>query len=367
MSVQNKGRTALTETVSVVALAHRPGLIGQILRTLRGWMLAAADRWAEQTLAYEQKRDIPNRLSLPNPWSFLRSSPAVPSNVKAVCRAAESQLWAWRRISRMRMGFATLHEDLHERAMRAKAQGNEREYARAIGQFANRVVIYAPAQHVVRTSTEDPEILRQMENNLKKRRAQLVHRGQGTDARQPRPWPPWVEFASSNKLPVALVAWWVSFPEGLVLRPPSGGKPGLLLQPGTPGLMFFRNEALTKFLKFATDNANLTPATVKKARQRLKLVPVGDHTHLVWDVSIIRRADGHWDMKLITRTSENRPSNIRRPTRVFRQVVSALARAGFTKVGVGKWMKTTGQAKWRLETRSDPVDNDFFWIVVCKR
>ena len=39
--------------------------------------------------------------------------------------------------------------------------------------------------------------------------------------------------------------------------------------------MFFRNEALTEFLKFALQNSNLTPAAVKKTRQQLGLIPAG--------------------------------------------------------------------------------------------
>jgi hypothetical protein len=267
-------------------------------------MRRAADNWAEWKRDSLKRDEVPDRLALPDPWQFLLDAPAVPEQLRKVCRAAQSQLWAWRRIGHMRMGFATLNTDLHQKAMEAKAKGDQVGYTRAIAKFANRVVVYAPVQEDVRTHADDPKIVRQMEHSLKIRRAQLVHRGEGQDAYQPRPWPSWNEFAGRNKLPVALVQLWVRFPERLFLRPPSQDKRGLLLEQGTPGLMFFRNEALTEFLKFLLAQENLTPQAVKKVRQRLRLIPVEDKRHLIWAISIKRRSNGDWDMKLGARNEK---------------------------------------------------------------
>jgi hypothetical protein len=53
-----------------------------------------------------------------------------------------------------------------------------------------------------------------------------------------------------------------------------------------PGFMFWRNEALTKFLKVHLDQSNFNSQSVKKTRQQLGLIPVGDKKHFVWDCSI---------------------------------------------------------------------------------
>ena len=86
----------------------------------------------------------------------------------------------------------------------------------------------------------DPELLKQMECLWNKRQAQLVHRGKGNEVRQPKQWPSWREFRKQNALVVVLVEWWVRCGTN-----------------GVPGLMFWRNEALTKFLKLHLDQSNL--------------------------------------------------------------------------------------------------------------
>lgn len=86
---------------------------------------------------------------------------------------------------------------------------------------------------------------------------------------QLKKWPSWNEFRKHNRLPVVLVEWWVRCGVNSV-----------------PGLMFWRNEALTKFLKIHLDQSILDPRGVKKIRQQLGLIPVGDKKHFVWDFSI---------------------------------------------------------------------------------
>ena len=52
-------------------------------------------------------------------------------------------------------------------------------------------------------------------------------------------------------------------------------------------LMFWRNEALTNFLKVHLDQSNMAPLTVKKIRQQLGLIPASRKKDIpVWDFSI---------------------------------------------------------------------------------
>jgi hypothetical protein len=364
-------RLELAEMSSVVALAREEGYIGQVLCEFPDWILREADRSAAWNLACDEKHRKPNRLPLPDPWQFLLEVRKVRSCVKDVCRAAQSQLWAWRRIGRMRMGIATLHTDFHEAAITAKAQGDEAKYNRLISKFADMAVLYAPVQEDVRMNAKNPKIVRQMEHTLKRRQAQLIHRGEKENARQPKQWQTWAEFAMANKLAAALVSWWVKLPEEIIVEPPNSrtqGKSGLKLMSKTiPGLMFFRNEALTTFLSFALNQTNLTPQTVKKVRQRLRLIPAGQKNHPIWDVSFKRRSDGDWAMIQKPRSEKDDRLLTRRPRRVFGQVVRALVRLGWSEISVGHYVKSVNQLKMTVKTCSDVEDEDFFWIVFSKR
>jgi hypothetical protein len=361
----------LAAMYSVVALAQDEGYIGQALREVPAWILREADRWAEWNADYETKHEKPDRLGLPDPWQFLLKSPAVRSCVKEVCRAAQSTLWAWHRVGRMRMGFATLNTDFHEAAMKAKAEGNEAEYNRLITKFADMAVLYARVQADVRANAKNPEIVRQMERCLKKRQAQLIHRGERKNARQSKQWQTWADFARRNRLVAVLVSWWIKLPKEIVVKVPDfkiPGKSGLMLESQRiPGLMFFRNDALTEFLKFALQNKALTPAAVKKTRQQLGLIPVGKKNHPIWYVSFKQRRDGDLEMNQQPRGKKDNRRRTRRPRTVFNQVVCALGHLGWKKISVGHYVKTVNQVKMTIKTCSDVEDDDFFWIVFSKR
>jgi len=364
-------KSELAEMSSVVALARDEGYIGQVLREFPDWILREADRSAAWNLDCDEKHGKPNRLSLPDPWQFLLEVRKVRSCVKDVCRAAQSHLWAWRRIGYMRMGFATLHTDFHEAAITAKAEGDEAKYYHLIAKFADMAVLYAPVQEDVRVNAKNPEIVRQMEHTLKRRQAQLVHRGEKENARQSKQWQTWAEFAASNRLVAALVSWWVKLPKQIGVKVPNfkiPGKSGLIIDSQRiPGLMFFRNDALTEFLKFALQNNALTPQTVKKVRQRLRLIPAGKKNHPIWYVSFKQRSDGDWEMNQQPRGKKDDRVLTRRPRRVFGQVVRALGRLGWSKISVGHYVKSVNQLKMTVKTCSDVEDDDFFWIVFSKR
>jgi hypothetical protein len=155
-----------------------------------------------------------------------------------------------------------------------------------LSKVAEGHIIYARVQDDVR-KLNDPKLLKQMEWLWRKRRAQLVHRGQGHEMKQPRPLPSLKEFRKHNGLPVVLVDWWV--------------RCGV---DGVPGLMFWRNEALTKFLTVHLDQSNLGSQVVKKIQQQLGLIPVGNKNHFVWDFSIINKHDGKRESKGYWRNGE---------------------------------------------------------------
>jgi hypothetical protein len=251
----------------LVELANDNGLIGQILRRYQE-LLPAADKWAAQDAEHQKKHNDPNRLPLPDPWQFLLDAPAVFKIDKTVFRAAQSQLRALRHLIHIVEGIATLNKDWYQESVEARACGNKRRYEHAIRKISDAHILNERVQADAR-KCNDPKLLKQMEWLLKNRRAQLVHRGERNKIEQLKKWPSWNEFSESHRLPAALVELWVRCGINSV-----------------PGLMFWRNEALTKFLKVHLDQSNLNPQSVKKTRQQLGLVPVGDKKHFVWDCSI---------------------------------------------------------------------------------
>jgi hypothetical protein len=271
---------------SLVHLASDEGLIGQVLGHYPEEILRAADKWADQDADYAERHEDPNRLPFPDPWQFLIDAPAVSKRDRAVFRAAQSQLAALRHLIHIAEGIATLNTDWYQESIKARAKGNQAGYNHAVRKVADGHVIHARVQEDVRKQN-NPEMLKQMELLWSKRRAQLVHRGKGAEVKQPKPWPTWDEFRIQNRLPVSLVEWWVRGPND------------------APGLMFFRNEALTEFLKFYLDQQNLTVAAVKKARQKLSLIPVGEKKHFVWDYSIKPNGNYCWISVGYQRNGEN--------------------------------------------------------------
>lgn len=252
---------------SLVELAEDSGLIGQVLRRYQDF-LSAADKWAEQNADYQEKHQDPNRLPVPDPWQFLLDARVVSKIDKAVFRAAQSQLRALRHLIHIAEGIATLNKDWYQESVKTKASGNKRKYEHAIRKISDAHILNERVQADVRR-WNDPELLKQMNFLLKNRRAQLVRHSKGNKIEQLKKWPTWNEFGKHNRLPVALGEMWVRCGVNSV-----------------PGLMFWRNEALTKFLKIHLDQSNLDSQTVKKVRQRLGLIPVGDKDHFVWDCCI---------------------------------------------------------------------------------
>jgi hypothetical protein len=268
----------------LVALSRDTGLIGNVLRNYPQEFLRAADKWAEQNADYQEKHEDPNRLPLPDPWQFLLDA-HVHERDKAVFRAAQSQLPALRLLCRMARSAATLNKDWHQKSINARVRGDELGYNDAMSKIADAHVWNEFVQADVRKEN-NPELLEQLEYLQKKRRAQLVRHSKKDEIEQLKKWPSWKELREKNRLPVILVEWWVRCEVN-----------------GAPGLMFMRNEALTKFLKFHL-NQHLNPLGVKKTRQKLGLIPVGNSEHFVWDISFKRKIEKKLEIKGSRRNGE---------------------------------------------------------------
>jgi len=277
---------------SLVELARDKGTIGEILRRMRlpDWLLREADRRAEQNHAAKHKRQESGRLPWPDPWQFLLEIPGISEEAKKVFRAAQSQLAAMRHVCGMATGRGTLNCDWYDVAVKALARGDKRAYDYAAAKLGNALAQYDPVLRAVREHGQnDPEFLASLEQWQKKRRAQLVHDCKRKEWEQIKPLPKWSEIRGRFPIETMLVESWVRFGVD-----------------GAPGLMFWRNEPLTKLLlAFRQRNRNdfceRGREFIKKVRQRLHLVPVETKAHFIWEVSINRLSDGTWELKTLQR------------------------------------------------------------------
>ena len=180
------------------------------------------------------------------------------------------------------MGIAKSRTDLYQKALKAKAHGDEHSYNHAIGKIANEYVFYElPLEDVKKQN--DPKLLAQMESLLKKRRAQLVHRGEGNELRQPKQWQSMNEFRKQNKVAAMLTEWWVRC---------------RIKQRASCRLMFWGNKAITKFLSNITGQ-KLKPENIKKLRKGLGLIPVSREAEspFVWDINTYSRNGTEWKIE----------------------------------------------------------------------
>lgn len=257
---------------SVVGLARDRGLIGSVLRTYPDWVWQAADKWAEQDADYQTNYNDPNRLPLPDPWRFLLDLRDVSEMDKGVFRAAQSQLLAFRHLNRIRMGTATLTTDWHREAIRARKTGDEARSNHAANKVANGLWPFVKVSEILREYAKDrPELLNSARVWQERRRKELVRHGALEDFQKPKQWPSHREFRDQNKLAVFLVEWWVR--QGIN---------------GAPGFMFWRNEPMVEFLqlRFKRTSTDLSPAEIKKVRQRLGLIPASKNNHAIWSIRI---------------------------------------------------------------------------------
>jgi hypothetical protein len=252
---------------NLVELAKDNGTIGHALRTYPNWFLQAADKDAEWKTDYQRKHQDPNRLPFPDPWQFLLDAPAVSPNLKIVFRAAQSQLKALPRLARIALGEATLNTDWIKEMEKAK---NKQTFMRAANKVAAARAKYDLFKTLIQSPDVDPQFRQWGQRQIEKAQKERRKRGKG---KKIKPLPRGSEVRNEHKRICALIHWWVRGPND------------------APGLMFFRNEALTEFLKIYLDNKNLSPAAVKKTRQKLGLIPASNKNHFVWNYSF-KATDG---------------------------------------------------------------------------
>lgn len=264
---------------SIVELAHDQGLIGSILRKYPEWIWKAADKSAEQDRDYQIKHDDPSRLPLPNPWHFLLGLHDISEADKAIFRAAQSQLPALRHLNRIRMGIASLKTDWQQESIQARTNGDVVGFNQAADRLANGLWQFEKVAETLNLfGRGNPKLIESAVKWQERRRQQLVHHGKSNELHEPKPWQAYGEFRDQNKLPALLVEWWVRLGVN-----------------GAPGFMFWRNEAIAKFLQlqFSQCPTALPPAKIKKDRQRLGLIPVGKNDHLIWSIAINKNDNGN--------------------------------------------------------------------------
>ena len=122
--------------------------------------------------------------------------------------------------------------------------------------------------HTEAQSNPNQEFREWASRHIEESRRERTKRGEGLEAKQAKPIPRIVDFRKTDRLKCALVEWWVRGPCA------------------APGLMFFRNETRTEFLREWLAQSKLTSGSVKKTCQRLKLISVGNRNHFVWNYSI---------------------------------------------------------------------------------
>lgn len=131
---------------SLIELSRDAGPIGQVLSGLEDWMLRAADRFGEQTWEAERKRNNPKRLPFPDPWQYLLDAPAVSEDAKHVLRAAQSQLYGFRRLARVAVRVATYNTDWYAEAAASQAADNEQRFAHSIRKVSDGLFGYEPVR-----------------------------------------------------------------------------------------------------------------------------------------------------------------------------------------------------------------------------
>lgn len=267
----------------MTTLAQDRGWIGQALSHIPNDLLQEADRWAEFNADSLRKHNDPKRLPLPDPWQCLLDMPVIGDLGKKICSAAQSQLVALRQLCRMATGVATSESDWQQRAVKAAAEGDQRQSEHAANKVAAALWRFEAAQAILRGyGGKDPARRAKAQEWQERRRAQLVHRGKRSEAGESKRLPRWKEIQAHLSLETRLAFGWVR------LRPD-----------GPPGFMFWRNEALRKVIPVLRRGAqtplkNLGRDYMKNLRQNLGLIPVNAAACTVWDVTVRSRVEGGW-------------------------------------------------------------------------
>jgi hypothetical protein len=261
--------------VSVVELAQDKGWISQFLRLFPDWVLREADRRAEQDACWKEKHNDPNRLPFADPWQFLIDAPATIPPLKTICRAAQSQLTAYRKFCHLALGISTLKTDWYQEALDARAAGNKRRSDHAELKVAFALSKFKPAQKFLKDwILHNPAKEESAERWQEDCRRELVKRGRRDMMDSPRPIPRAAVAGQERRLALILADNWLQM--------------GVL-----PGLMFWSNKAAEKMIStVALKQSNSSAHSFKKIRQRMGLIPADIRRFTVWNVQIARRNNG---------------------------------------------------------------------------
>lgn len=235
---------------SILELANDKGAIGQVLSQLPVWTLKEADRW-------------------PDPWTFLCGLNGIALSSIQAFRAAQSQRAALSHLGGMAVGYATVKTDWSQEMKKAHAKGDQCSYSHAMDKVAAALTQFEVFRADERNPELAPEIRQVIRRQIEKRRGEFMKRRRKGEKDQAKPLPRARDVKEQFRLSAMLVEWWVRCGETAV-----------------PGLMFWRNEAMFKFLGTLLNQTNSTPGSLKKMRQRLGLVLVRDKAPWVWDVGV---------------------------------------------------------------------------------
>lgn len=205
----------------------------------------------------------------PEPWCDLEKVQFLAAH-RSLFRACASVLPAWVRLTRIATERAKLNTDW------VKELEKDRGSMSAQIKVFDRLWQYEAEREAMRSLLNDPdldpEMRRCMEWHIARRTRELIKRGKRDEATEGKPLPRG-DAVRERPLETELVEHWIRFGNS-----------------GPPGLMFWRNEVLGRYLQLHLDQKNLGPGAVKKIRQRLGLKPVSDRNSFVWDLSVSRNA-----------------------------------------------------------------------------
>lgn len=237
----------------LIGLSQSKSEIGRVLRQLPIWLLKEADRREQQDWEAHDRRQqhADFLLPWPDPWQFLIDTKpeAVPREIKIVCKAAQSQLHAMKRLARIGLGIATLNNDWQEVAEKAQVAEDKHRLAYALQKQSNALAFFEPTEGIVKGY--DAELLPEFERQRKDRRALLLRWNQKDEAKV-RKIPQVADEKNLRRVEYWLTEYWVWFDP-------------------CPGLMFWSDDALCRGLSIF-ERVQTSLDGLRKVRQRLGLI-----------------------------------------------------------------------------------------------
>jgi hypothetical protein len=265
-------------SLTLEALSRHQGLIGEILRTVPGWLLAAADKSALQDWhRYERQRAAMDFAARPppGPWQFLLDAPGVSDETKVACNAAQSERLAMEHLCGMALGWASINTDWRREMEIAQAKGDTPAYDRALKKYTDATLFLREMNEWMTDALKNHPDRAYWVQRREERRAQLVHRSERVYAKD-QPMPEASEVMRQFPTEFKLTRYWVSFGSS-----------------AWPGLMFWSDAAVSKFV-FCGRGDNPGKDYIKKIRQRLGLLHPSVVVPAVLKVTVTHVKDKEW-------------------------------------------------------------------------